>query len=246
MRIIPAIDLKDGIVVHAVAGRRAEYRPLTSVLAADPQPATVARGLIDELGLSEFYVADLDAIAGGEPDWTSYDALIRAGGSLWIDAGITDLRRAEALATYAERHPDVTGIIVGLESLADAGDLQDICQMIGPERCLFSLDLLAGSPRIRAMQWQGLSPLDIAASAIAVGIHRLIILDVAAVGISRGCPTLDLCRELRRSNTNVELISGGGIGKPEDAEQAANAGCDAILVASALHDGRLPTSLRAV
>jgi len=239
MRIIPAVDLKDGIVVHAVAGRRAEYRPLTSVLAANPQPATVARGLIHRLGLSEFYVADLDAIAGSGPDWASYDALMRAGGSLWIDAGITDLQRAEVLAKFAGQHRAVTGVVIGLESLADAGDLDTICRIIGPQRCIFSLDLWEGSPRARAMQWQGLRPLNIAADVVAAGIRRLIILDVTAVGMNQGCPTLDLCRELSRCNPDVHLISGGGIGSTEDLVRADNAGCDAVLVSTALHNSRM-------
>jgi len=239
MRIIPAIDLKDGIVVHAVAGRRAEYRPLSSVLATDPQPATVARGLIDRLGLGEFYVADLDAIAGSDPDWASYDALIGAGGMLWIDAGISGLQRAETLAKYVGQHPAVTGIIVGLESLADAGNLKDISRIVSPERCIFSLDLWAGTPRARAAQWQGCNPLDIVADVVDAGLRRLIVLDVAAVGMNRGCPTLDMCRELSRCNPDVSLISGGGLESAEDLGPAVNAGCDAVLVSTALHNGRM-------
>jgi uncharacterized protein related to proFAR isomerase len=30
MQVIPVIDLKDGVVVHGIAGRREEYRPLVS------------------------------------------------------------------------------------------------------------------------------------------------------------------------------------------------------------------------
>ena len=43
--VIPVIDLKDGVVVRGVAGRRDEYRPIESRFASDPRPATVAQGL---------------------------------------------------------------------------------------------------------------------------------------------------------------------------------------------------------
>jgi len=250
MQIIPAVDLLGGVVVHGVAGRRSEYRPLTSLLAADPQPATVARGLIDSLGLREFYVADLDAITGGEPDWASYQRMIQCGASLWIDAGVTDLQRALVLKRFADVHPTVTGIIVGSESLTDSGHLEELVAQIGPQRLIFSLDLAAGKVRTVAPQWvewrSGSSPghaeygaLQIATDVIAAGVRRVIVLDVAAVGVGKGCPTLNLCRELRSRHADIELISGGGIRNAADVEQLAAAGCDAALVATALHDGRI-------
>ena len=36
LQILPAIDLRGGMVVHAVAGRREAYRPLVSRLCASP------------------------------------------------------------------------------------------------------------------------------------------------------------------------------------------------------------------
>ena len=256
MRIIPAIDLLNGIVVHGIAGRRDEYRPLKSCLAEDPQPASIARGLVDVLGLSEFYIADLTAIAGGAPDWAVYDSIIDAGASLWIDAGVADRSRGLALAKFADQQPAVTGIIVGSESLADASILKELVSLVGPERLIFSLDLMRGELR-SAASWldrdTGTSPrrrlgsspchpqlaLQIVDAVAAAGVRRLIVLDVAAVGIGQGCPTRDLCRDLRRRYPEIELTSGGGIRNMADVDQLAAAGCDIALVATALHDGRI-------
>lgn len=239
MRIIPAIDLMGGVVVHGVAGRRAEYRPLVSSLVADPQPATVARSLIDMLGLSEFYVADLDAIAGREPDGASYDSLLNAGARLWIDAGVADLGRNEELLAFAMRTPAITGIIVGLESLSDASLLDSLIKYVGPQNLIFSLDLIGGNPCAVAPQWKNSSPLEIAADVAATGVRRMIVLDVSAVGVGQGCPTLDLCRELHKRHPEFELISGGGIRGISDIDELDCVGCDAALIASALHDGRI-------
>lgn len=258
MRIIPAIDLMGGVVVHGVAGRRAEYRPLVSTLAADAQPINVARGLIDTRGLSEFYVADLDAIGGREPDWDSYQRLIQCGATLWIDAGVSNLDRAAALKQFADDRPAVTGIIVGSESLAASDELHDVIALIGLQRFVFSLDLVAGVVRTAAPLGSepgasGTSPrqrLDsspghpdsaqrIVADVVASGIRRLIVLDVAAVGLGQGCPTLDLCRELRQRYSDLEITSGGGVRTMADLEQMAVTGCDVALVATALHDGRI-------
>ena len=69
MRVVPVIDLKGGMAVHAVRGERERYRPVRSVITDDAgDPVALARAFASELGLDELYVADLDAIGGeGEP-----------------------------------------------------------------------------------------------------------------------------------------------------------------------------------
>jgi hypothetical protein len=42
MRILPVLDLMNGVVVRGVGGRRSEYRPVASRLAVSADPADVA------------------------------------------------------------------------------------------------------------------------------------------------------------------------------------------------------------
>ena len=89
MKIVPAIDLKSGSVVRAVGGRRDQYQPIRSVLAAGPTPGSIGAALVG-IGLGQAYVADLDALEKrGDPDWDSFDRLLDCGMTLWIDAGIS-------------------------------------------------------------------------------------------------------------------------------------------------------------
>ena len=62
MRIIPVIDLMGGEAVRAIAGRRAEYRPLETPLAASSDPCAVAEGFLRLYPFKTIYLADLDAI----------------------------------------------------------------------------------------------------------------------------------------------------------------------------------------
>ena len=73
----------------------------------------------------------------------------------------------------------------------------------------------------------------IAAAAIAAGVQRLIILDLADVGVGGGVGTLTLCQAIRAAHPQVEIIAGGGVRGLADLQQMAAAGCDAALVASA-------------
>ncbi len=244
MQVIPVIDLMRGLVVRGMGGQRDQYRPIESMLTDDPRPESVARALATN-GFRPTYVADLDAIEQGDathawqPAWSTYEALIRAGLDPWIDAGLTNAEQARRIGDFEVDGRGISGVVAGLESLCGPQSLADMCALLGTERLIFSLDLKAGIPLIGAPAWKGLSALQIAAIALRVGVRRMIVLDLAAVGMGLGAGTQSLCRDLRSIDSQLQIIAGGGVRGPEDLCSLAKAGCDAALVASALHDGRL-------
>ena len=139
MRIVPVLDLKGGIVVHARRGQRAQYAPLRSPLVDGCEPVAVARALCDAAHAGTLYVADLDAIAGAPAD-VAMIASLSTVAEIWVDAGATTHEQAAALdRAGAARN------IVGTESLGPGA----IDRADGPPRVL-SVDLRDGrliSPR---------------------------------------------------------------------------------------------------
>jgi phosphoribosylformimino-5-aminoimidazole carboxamide ribotide isomerase len=93
-----------------------------------------------------------------------------------------------------------------------------------------------------APTWRGLDAEAIAARALDAGVRRLIVLDLARVGTGMGAGTEALCRRLRQLDGGLEITAGGGVRGPADLATLAASGCDAALVASALHDGRITPS----
>lgn len=245
MRIIPVIDLLDGLVVRGIGGRRDAYRPIVSQIAADATASSVASAF-RKLGCGEVYVADLDAIAGAEPAWRLYDDMSATGLTLWVDAG--RVRRAGVRSQESGDKGQESGgglgtphrVVVGLESLENSNALGELVEAIGHERLVFSLDLKHGLPLTLIGEWRDRRAVEIAAAALELGVRSLIVLDLANVGMEQGVATLSLCRQIRQLDATVELISGGGVRNHADLDALADAGCDAALVASALHDGRLP------
>jgi phosphoribosylformimino-5-aminoimidazole carboxamide ribotide isomerase len=238
MRIIPVIDLKGGVVVHAVAGERQRYKPIRSRLVGSSDPFAVAEAF-RVCGFGELYVADLDAIGGGLIDMVSLQRLGDAGLQISLDAGVSCLARARELARLPDQIPTLGSLVLGLESLVDSKLLGQSLGVLGPGRCIFSLDLRNGEPVTTCPTWHRATAWEIADAVIGEGIQRIIVLDLARVGTGQGPTTLELCGELHRTHPNVEIIAGGGVRGSEDLEQMKAAGCSAALVASALHDGRL-------
>jgi phosphoribosylformimino-5-aminoimidazole carboxamide ribotide isomerase len=247
------MDVMDGQVVRGVGGLREQYRPIQSTLSPNPRPSSVARALL-ALDFRQVYLADLDAIqqkgvsnlfaAKDSRPLSLYRELMRLGLDLWIDAGLRNAEQAHALARFEVDGRRVAGIVAGLESLADPQTLADICAAVGTQRLIFSLDLKQGLPLAGSPAWRGLSAEQIAAVALRAGVRRMIVLDLAQVGMDAGVGTLPLCRTLRSLAPELQIVAGGGVRGPDDLDALARAGCDAALVASALHDGRLSPDKR--
>jgi phosphoribosylformimino-5-aminoimidazole carboxamide ribotide isomerase len=235
MRILPVLDLLHGQVVRGVAGRRQDYQPVVSRLTWSSQPLDVARAFRDQLGLAELYVADLDAIAGKEPAWPTFAALGEAGFHLWVDAGVRDAASGRLLAEH------VAGVVAGLETLTGSATLAELVHILGG-RLVFSLDLRDGIPLGQTTAWQGTDAWSIAAQAIALGVRRLLALDLTRVGVHTGTGTEALCERLVGVYPDVEVWAGGGIRGLADLRRLRQQGVQAVLVASALHEGLLTRS----
>ena len=238
MRIIPVIDLSGGQVVHAVAGERDKYQPVISVLSDQPSPASIGQALAERIGATEIYVADLDALRGAPPAWAQYQQIAARGLRLWVDAGLSSRDRAAEFSQQSLHQSIISQVIVGLESVPSPADLADFLDLVGTERLIFSLDLRDGKPFTTNTAWNHMTVADIARVAVEVGVRSLIVLDLARVGTGQGVGTEALCRQLRERWPHMNLTAGGGIRNLQDLQTLARSGCNAALIASALHDGR--------
>jgi phosphoribosylformimino-5-aminoimidazole carboxamide ribotide isomerase len=232
MRIIPVIDILNSVVVRGVAGQRAQYRPIESRITVSVEPLAVANAFRDTFGLSTLYVADLDAILNAEPNFEIYQTLQSDGFELLIDSGLRNAFDAEALLMAG-----ASKVIAGLETWPSLATLEMMLQKLGPERVIFSLDLKAGQPIRKLDDVMSDDAADIGCAAIESGIRELIVLDLAAVGVSSGPTTLDICQSLRDFAPKLKLMTGGGIRSSNDLSTLRSAGINGVLVASALHDG---------
>lgn len=233
MQIIPVLDVMHGEVVRGVGGRRHTYRPIVSQLTTATRPRDVAESLTAHFACRELYVADLDAIQGGEPAWPLYADLQACGFRLWVDAGVRTMTRANQLAEAG-----VETIVAGLETVTGPAALAEMARILG-ERLVFSLDLRQGQPLGQRDAWEGYDAEDVAALAVRLGVRRLLVLDLARVGCHEGTGTSALCGRLLADHPGVAISAGGGVRHRRDLDELRELGVQAVLIASALHDGRL-------
>ncbi len=236
-KVLPVLDLMRGHVVRGVAGDRRRYRPLD----VESEPVHVVQCLRERFGpsLANCYVADLDALQGKAPQHALLVELLRAEAPrrLWLDAGLRGVADVDAwnAAIPVDCHRRVN-FVIALETIRSWADLNQIVSAVGGDQLLLSLDLVHGRVRSPTASIAASTPGTIARRVIDAGIKRLIVLDIAQVGMRQGISTLDLCRELARLEPSPQLITGGGVRSVEDLVEIRDAGCTGALVATALHD----------
>lgn len=252
MMLIPVIDLLQGQVVRGMGGDRQAYRPIESLLCANSDPRTVARILSEHCDARQLYIADLDALMGGSAQIDVLRSVLQALPhiELWLDAGFADAPGARALLAQLQPFDARVVPVFGSESLASRAALEacfaapharaGTAPGTAPDsaadftqRAVLSLDRRDGRRLDAAGCWD----------ALALWPKRVIVMTMERVGSQAG-PDLDTMRTLRRDSPATWLVGAGGVRNAADLAHATDAGADAWLVASALHDLQLPRAHR--
>jgi len=227
MDIVPVIDIRSGTVVHARRGERASYAPLRSDLVAGSEPLAVLRALLGAVAhigspAPAAYIADLDAIVSGPPQWTLLAALRSASSTpLWLDAGFD----SGSAALAAAQHGFVP--VVGSESLRSLDGLEALHDGAAGD-WLLSLDCDAAGPR---------DPSGIAQRP-DLWPKRVIAMDLTRVGSVAGGVSAWLKACMAEAGDRT-WIAAGGVRDRSDLQALKTAGASAALVATALHSNAL-------
>ena len=228
MKIVPVIDLKGGVVVHARRGRRDEYAPLRSPLVDGCEPVAVARALCAICRTSTLYVADLDALGGAPADEATL-AAVAAEWEPWVDAGATTSERAAAL-----HRAGVARNVVGTESLEPGTPVKPSAT----PPLVLSVDLRDGRLISADPELANRAPADAAPLARSLHVDELLVIDLARVGSGSG-PPLDAVAQLAQALPGVAIYAGGGVRDDDDLRALESVGAAGALVATALHEGRI-------
>jgi phosphoribosylformimino-5-aminoimidazole carboxamide ribotide isomerase len=220
MKLIPVIDLMNGVVVHARQGNRQHYQPIHSDLCKSPDIYRVVKAFLELYDFDVFYIADLNAIARQG----SHDVLLKQvlrcfpNITFWIDRGYQ--RHVPRL-----KYPGNTLPVLGSESYRD-DNLADIKAF--DNNFILSLDYSAGHAlgANRVFSDQEYWPDDI------------IIMTLELVGSGKG-PAIEKLKTFCGQYPAKNFIAAGGIRDKKDVSALHAIGIKQVLLASALHSGKI-------
>ena len=232
MKIIPVIDVLNGIAVHGIRGERKYYRPLKSILFKSVDPLEIA-ATFESLGFSSLYLADLDAILGKSANFSVYNKIMTTTClDLMVDAGTSDIIKAEKVLKT-----NVSKIVIGSETLKSLDFVSQAISVIGEDKIVVSIDqkkgkLLSASEAIASMD-----AISFGIKLVGVGVRQIILLDLDRVGTEHGI-NLSLIRTILEQ-TGVNLLVGGGIKSLHELENLRKLGVSGALVGTVLHNGKV-------
>jgi len=233
VKVIPVLDILGGEAVHAVTGERHLYKPIKSVLVDSSNPLSVARAYREKLARNSLYVADLDAIIGlGDNSRILEQIKQTLNFTMMIDAGAATLDDVMRLINRGFDY-----VVLGTETLRSLDALKDIMNSPIGERVIASLDVKLQRALSRCIELSGLEPVEAAKRLYENGVRRLIFLELDRVGTLRG-PNFKLLENLCRMPFD-EVFAGGGVRDRDDLWALKELNISGVLVASALHTGRL-------
>ena len=221
MEVIPVIDLKGGLVVHARMGRRELYRPIRTPLARTSLPVDVVGGIISTYPFATVYIADLDAIEGSQNNRASIVDLKKAFPQVrfWVDSGIAD---AETAAKWLPLGMD---LVLGSETQTDTSTTSHFSR---DPRFVLSLDF-------RGSAFLGPSAL---LMHVDCWPARVIVMTLDRVGSQSG-PDLERLRKVKTTAKDRAIYAAGGVRDARDLQVLVNADITGVLVASSLHNGKI-------
>lgn len=224
-RIVPAIDVRDGIV--RVAGWEREARASL--------PEIFAR--LESLGIEEALVTDItrDGVLRG-PSFALYRQLQKTTRvKIIASGGVSATSDVVSLA----RLPNVSGCVIGRALLERRIDLAVACGRIGipnaiPERVIPCLDVRDGRV-VKGVAFENIrdagDPAECAARYEAEGADELVLLDISATDRDTGT-ALDTVRRVADA-LFIPLTAGGGVRTIDDFRAMLQAGADRVAINSA-------------
>ena len=232
MKIIPVIDVLNGVAVHGVRGERERYQPLKSILCKSADPLDIALTFAS-LGFTDLYLADLDAILGKSANFNVYKQIMTETSlNLMVDAGISDVGRAEEVL-----NTKVSKIVVGSETLEGLDFLDKAIKSFGEDRITVSIDLKQGKVMSVSETISSLDAVSFAQKLGKIGVNQVIILDLDRVGTEQGI-NLALIKNIL-NKAGVEVLVGGGLRSLRELEELRDLEVSGALVATILHNGKL-------
>lgn len=217
MKIIPVLDLKAGLVVHARCGHRDLYQPINTPLCASANAFEVVDAFLALYGFDTFYIADLDAITGRGNQQPLIDELLRHYPNIqfWIDRGL------QLYQTLPANHLPVLG-----SECYSTFQLPELAKF--NNRFVLSLDYAN----------------DTALGAVELFTDNrywpdtVIIMTLAQVGSQRGAD-MDKLRAFCQAHPGKRFVAAGGIRDIGDLLALQAIGIHYALVATALHSGAI-------
>ncbi len=227
-RIVFVLDILNGNAVHAVRGERAKYQPVKgSRICESSSPMDIISALLPK----EVYIADLDSL---QHIGNNFELIKRISTKTrtMADTGVENMNDVGKCARIADT------VILGTETASL--DLIESAAMRYRGMINVSIDMKSGMVLTKDKRMEA-EPQKLVKLLNEYDIGDIIILELSKVGTGAGIDAEFLSNIAGLSSHTV--LVGGGIRDMDDINALKEIGVGGALVATAVHNGKIPVEL---
>lgn len=228
MLVIPAIDLKDGLCVRLLQGRKED----ATVYSDDPVSIALKW---ESCGAELLHIVDLDgAFTGSQKNLDSIMKIRKAVKmDIEVGGGIRDLNRIDEFVSYG-----INRVILGTAAIENPELVKKACEKY-PGRILIGIDAKKGLVAVKG--WVEVTQVmakELALQMQEYGAAGIIYTDIARDGMLAG-PNIEATREMVES-LRIPVIASGGISSIDDIKKLSKIkGLWGAITGKALYSGAL-------
>jgi phosphoribosylformimino-5-aminoimidazole carboxamide ribotide isomerase len=237
MRIIPAIDLKDGKCVRLLKGDFAKTTEYSN------DPASIGRRF-SALAVQDLHIVDLDGARTGSQNNESIVKEIAAHSGLDVQLG-GGIRERDSIVNWLAA--GVRRCVVGSIAIDEPEVVKEWMSEFDVDAIVLALDIklnASGVPMLTTHGWTkdaDITLWDCIEDYRGVGARHVLCTDVARDGAMTG-PNVELYTEILRRYPDLQLQASGGVRNVADLRTLETLNIPAAITGRALLDGEISDS----
>jgi phosphoribosylformimino-5-aminoimidazole carboxamide ribotide isomerase len=234
MKIIPAIDLRNGRCVRLTQGDFAQVKTY------EDDPILQAQRFA-EAGAEWLHVVDLDGARDGNSRQSEIIERMARCSPLKLQVG-GGIREDAVLDAYLNH--GIERVVIGSLAVEEPQRMKSWLKRFGADRIVAAFDVrldYRGEPRVLTAGWQqeSVSSLwELLDSYGNDGLTTVLCTDIARDGMFAG-PNLALYQAIQTRRPELEIVASGGVRDADDLQALAELGMGAAIVGKAVYEGRV-------
>jgi phosphoribosylformimino-5-aminoimidazole carboxamide ribotide isomerase len=227
LKIIPAIDIKEGKCVRLTNGEFENKKVYFD------SPVDAAKMFIDQ-GIDYIHIVDLDgALNRSENNRQVISSIVSLPAiKVQLGGGIRTYEDAKELLDMG-----VERIILGTVAVENRELTKALIKEYG-DRIIVGIDVDKGYVKTRGWKENsGLEGSELLSDLSSYGCKMVVYTDISCDGTLEG-PNVELYRELSKSS-DMKIVASGGVGSMKDIEDLRKTGVYGVVVGKAIYENRI-------
>jgi len=233
MRIIPAVDIKDGKCVRLKQGRMNDETIFSS------NPVEMAKKWAS-FGIALLHVVDLDGAFQKKPQNTNIIQKIISSINIPVQVG-GGIRTLSSIQMYMDM--GVSRVVLGTEAIRNPDQVAEFCTKF-PDQIVIGIDAKNGMVAVEGWtETTSVTAIDLAKKFENSGVAAINFTDIHRDGMQTG-PNIQATKALAEA-ISIPVVASGGVSTIKDIENLLNVaryGIVGVICGRSLYEGTLDLS----